>query len=87
MRIDCYGRETAHGGLPPGDPPPPAEKKHRLGITYLRYGFGDGKCPVHRIVAADDGRIVHEWAWGKWVDRSRLAYVGIDETIELGGMP
>ena len=36
---------------------------------------------------ADDGRIVHEWAWGKWVDRSRLAYVGIDETIEIGGMP
>ena len=83
MRINCYGEETEGLTYDKNLPRQPLEAKDSGGATYMRFGEGDA-CPIHRIAVGEDGIVRREWAYGKWEEAERLAYVPATETMEVG---
>ena len=83
MRINCYGEETEGLTYEKNLPRQPLETKDSGGATYMRFGEGDA-CPIHRLAVGEDGIVRREWAYGKWEEAERLAYVPATETMEVG---
>ena len=80
MQIDCYGFEATsvffqrkrlqpHRVIADGD------------VTYLCFDDAPERC-VHRIFQAN-GETVIEWAFGAWENRTSLAYIPINKTLEV----
>ena len=82
MQIDCYGFSATSEFF----------KRKSLDVHLLKKG-DDGECymcfgdepnrPVHRLDRTADGAWRIMWAFGKWDEAPRLAYVPINETLEV----
>lgn len=82
MRIDCYG-DLADGARRTAMPArEPHGTKRVGGATYLRFA-ARSPAPIHRLAVDADGIVRHEWAYGTWADAKSLAYVPLDETLEV----
>jgi len=82
MRINCYGERTESATYDKNMPVRPLGSKTVDGMTYLRFGEGEG-VPIHRLTVGADGIVRREWAWGKWEEAENLAYVAATETKEV----
>jgi len=49
--------------------------------TYICFD-GDEKRPIHRITKSETER-VFEWAYGSWEQRANLAYIPINQVMEI----
>jgi len=80
-QIDCYGFETTSEFF--------KLKKLDAHLVKMKDGamyscFGDEPMrPIHRLDRDADGSLRVTWAYGAWDDAERLAYVPINETINV----
>lgn len=82
MRIDCYGEKAGEERRRATPAREPHGTKRAGGTTYLRFG-ARSPAPIHRLAVDADGIVRHEWAYGMWADAKSLAYVPLDETLEV----
>ena len=52
------------------------------GILYVCFG-GEEKRPIHRLDKDEHGSVRLMWAYGRWDDAENLAYVPINQTLEI----
>ena len=82
MKIDCYGDCADGAERMTGIAREPNGTKRIGGATYLRFA-ARSPAPIHRLLVDADGIVRREWAWGMWADDKSLAYVPLDETLEV----
>lgn len=82
MKIDCYGDCTDGAERMTGIAREPNGTKRIGGAIYLRFA-ARSPAPIHRLLVDADGIVRREWAWGMWADAKSLAYVPLDETLEV----
>ena len=80
MQIDCYGFDATSVFFQRRKLQP-----YRIyengSVTYICYD--DGKqCPIHRITKTGNETVV-EWGYGSWNQREQLAYIPINQTMEV----
>lgn len=81
VQIDCYGFEASSTNFQ-------RRKleaylvKNDAGIIYECFGNGDPR-PIHRIDRDPDECVRVMWAFGRWADAEDLAYVPINETMNI----
>lgn len=80
-QIDCYGFEASSEHF----------QRRKLeahlvkndgGIIYACFG-ADTPRPIHRIDKDPDGCVRIMWAYGRWADAADLAYIPINETMNI----
>lgn len=82
MRIDCYGSRADGGARLRRPEREPFGVKKAGGATYMRFA-ARSPAPIHRLSVDEGGTVRHEWAYGMWADAKSLAYVPVDETLEV----
>ena len=80
-QIDCYGFETTseYFKLKKLDA---HLVKIKDGVMYMCFG-DEPLRPIHRIDKDGDGSLRVMWSYGAWAEADRLAYVPINETMNL----
>ena len=56
--------------------------KMKDGVLYMCFG-DQPKRPIHRIDKDADGSLRVMWSYGAWAEADRLAYVPINETLNI----
>ena len=81
MQIDCYGFEATSQFFKRKELD--AHLMKRIdGILYVCFG-GEEMRPIHRLDKDEHGSVRIMWAYGRWDDAENLAYVPINQTLEI----
>lgn len=81
MQIDCYGFEATSEFFRRKELPAHLVKTID-GATYACFA-ATGRRAIHRIDADGEGNVRHMWAFGEWERCEDLAYVPVNETLEI----
>lgn len=81
MQIDCYGFEATSQFFKRKELD--AHLMKRIdGILYVCFGDEEMR-PIHRLDKDEHGSVRLMWAYGRWDDAENLAYVPINQTLEI----
>lgn len=81
MQIDCYGFEATSQWFKRRSLKPHLIKESD-GVLYISFGYSPHG-PIHRIDRDPDGNLRLMWAFGAFADAASLAYVPINDTLEI----
>ena len=81
MQIDCYGFQATSEFFRRRELEPHLLKQVE-DTVYVCFGT-DARRPIHRIDRSPDGDVRVMWAYGAWDEAETLAYIPINETMNI----